>query len=121
MTAYTTEPINVKNVTKVNKLNAGAFKKKVSSMTHSYFVGVTSSGVNAPLTDYKKYSQTLHQRTVFHYTAFQSRGSVSAVVLSFRFRTIEFSKKRALPFFLAIELLTHRKCVASLSGRNVQA
>ena len=45
----------------------------------------------------------------------------SHIVISFRFRSISFSKKRALAFFLAIELLTNRKCVASLSSRNIQA
>lgn len=74
-----------------------------------------------PLTDHKVYNQSLHQRTVFPLNNTHNRGGLSHVVLSFRFRSIEFSKKRALPFFLAVELLTHRKCVASLSRRNVQA
>lgn len=76
---------------------------------------------NSPLSEHKKYNLSLHQRTIFPFVNPQSRGSLSHVVLSFRFRSIEFNKKRALPFFLARELLTHRKCVASLSGRNVQA
>ena len=76
---------------------------------------------SSPVSEHKKYNQTLHQRTAFPLANKHSAGTLSSIVLSFRFRSIEFSKKRALPFFLAIELLTHRKCVASLSSRNVQA
>ena len=71
--------------------------------------------------EHKQYNQNLHQRTLFPYVNSQSSGSLSRVIVSFRFRCIEFSKKKALPFFLARELLTYRKCVASLSHRNVQA
>ncbi len=73
------------------------------------------------ISEHKKYNQNLHQRTIFPYVNTHRSGSLSRIILSFRFRSIEFSKKRALPFFLARELLTHRKCIASLSQRNVQA
>ena len=75
------------------------------------------------VTEHKKYNQLLHQITLFPQanTRTLSSASISTIVVSFRFRSISFSKKRALPFFLAIELLTHRKCIASLSSRNVQA
>ena len=43
------------------------------------------------------------------------------MITYFSFRSIQFNKKRALPFFLAIELLTNQKSVASLSNRNIQA
>ncbi len=71
--------------------------------------------------EHKKYNQNLHQRTIFPYVNTHRSGALSRVTLSFRFRAIEFNKKRALPFFFAMELLTHRKCVASLSKRNVQS
>ena len=76
---------------------------------------------SSPLTEHKKYNLSLHQRTIFPFVNSRTRGHLSHVVLSFRFRTIQFNKKRSLAFFMARELLTNRKCVASLSGRNVQA
>ncbi len=73
------------------------------------------------ISEYKKYNESLHKMTVFPHMNKYRSGGLSRISLSFRFRSIEFSKKRALPFFLAIELLTHRKCIASLSKRNVQS
>lgn len=61
----------------------------------------------------------LHQRTRFPYATPQRRPRLTEGVLSFRFRSIAFQKKRSLPFFLALELLTHQKCIATLSSRNV--
>jgi len=74
-----------------------------------------------PVAEHTKYNQILHQLTLFPKSNIRKFANRSCVVLSFRFRPISFSKKRSLAFFLAIELLTHRKCVASLSSRNVQA
>lgn len=73
------------------------------------------------VSEHSYYNQKLHQRNLFPYITFQNRSNIVYSIISFRFRSIEFSKKRALPFFLAIELLTHRKCIASLSKRNVQS
>jgi len=75
----------------------------------------------SPITEHKKYNQKLHQLTIFPKSNIRGFSDMSSIVVSFRFRSIGFSKKRSLAFFLAIELLTHRKCVASLSSRNVQA
>ena len=75
---------------------------------------------NSIVFENNKYNQSLHQRTIFPYINRSNQMKLSNLILSFRFRSIEFNKKRALPFFLAIELLTNRKCVASLSNRNVQ-
>jgi hypothetical protein len=46
-------------------------------------------------------------------------GHPSKAVLSFGLRGVDFNKKKALPFFLAIELLAGQKCVATVSSRNV--
>ena len=76
---------------------------------------------NSIVKEHKKYNQRLHQLTLFpKETSFQFK-DMERIIVSFRFRTISFSKKRALIFFLALELITHRKCVASLSSRNIQA
>jgi len=75
----------------------------------------------SPVTEHKKYNQRLHQLTIFPKSNILTFSEMTNIVISFRFRSISFSKKRSLAFFLAIELLTHRKCVASLSSRNIQA
>ena len=82
---------------------------------------LSASILCSPIFEYKKYNQILHQITIFPQATVQNQNGLEYIILSFRFRSIEFNKKRALPFFLAIELLTHRKCVASLSSRNIQA
>jgi ribosomal protein L5 len=61
----------------------------------------------------------LHQVTLFPYANTHRRPSLEKATRSFRFRSIEFAKKRSLPFFLAVELLTQQKGIASLSQRNV--
>jgi len=74
----------------------------------------------SPVTEHKKYNQKLHQLTIFPKSNIIAFSGISHIVVSFRFRSINFSKKRSLAFFLAIELITHRKCIASLSSRNIQ-
>lgn len=73
------------------------------------------------ISEHKKYNQTLHQLSVFPNLNTHTKVEFSRIVLFFRFRCIKFSKKRALPFFLALELLSNHKCIASLSRRNIQA
>jgi len=79
------------------------------------------SSLICPIAENKKYNQTLHKIAIFPTLNIKSTGELNCIVLSFRFRSISFNKKRALPFFLVIELLTQQKCVASLSSRNIQA
>jgi len=67
------------------------------------------------------YNKKLHQRNSFPVVNKHKRGVLSCIVLSFNFRSVAFNKKKALPFFLAIELLSSQKSVASLSGRDVHA
>lgn len=43
------------------------------------------------------------------------------VMLNFSLKEFGFNKKKALPFFLAVELLTNQKCVATISSKNVLA
>ncbi len=88
-------------------------KKVMSSFSSDFAISTIAEN--------KKYNQKLHQRTTFPYVNSYVISTLSRISVSFRFRSIEFSKKRALPFFLARELLTHRKCIASLSKRNIQA
>ena len=57
--------------------------------------------------------------SIFPYTNLHTRGSIKRLVLNFSFKEINFSKKKALPFFLAVELLTRQKCIATLSSRNL--
>ena len=89
------------------------FKKKSSKVFDDFPLFIFS--------EHKQYNQILHQRTIFPYINIQNVGKLERMITYFSFRSIQFNKKRALPFFLAIELLTNQKSVASLSNRNIQA
>ncbi len=65
------------------------------------------------------YNQNLHAISLFPYTNLHARANITRLVLNFSFRDIDFSKKKALPFFLAVELLTKQKCIATLSTTNL--
>jgi large subunit ribosomal protein L5 len=71
--------------------------------------------------EYNKYSQALQLATQFPYTNIMNKGDFYCVILNFSFKDILFSKKRVLPFFLAMELLTNQKCIATLSKKDVFA
>ena len=74
-----------------------------------------------PTIENKKYNQVLHQVSIFPTSNTNTIGILNSAVISFRFKTIIFNKKRTLPFFLAIELLTHQKCIASLATKDIQS
>lgn len=65
------------------------------------------------------YNQKLYAVNIFPYNTLLSQGRINRAVLNFSFRDIDFNKKRALPFFFALELLTKQKCVATLSSKNI--
>ncbi len=97
----------------------------MSSNNLSNFVNNSKSYIRAelpisPRAEHLKYNQKLYGVSLFPYVNSSNKETISSIIVSFRFRSIEFSKKRALPFFLALELLTQRKCVATVSQRNVQ-
>ncbi len=71
------------------------------------------------VSEHSRVSLSLHQTTLFPYTTPQARPTASSATLSFRFRSILFDKKRSLPFFLALELLTGQKPIAILAHRNL--
>lgn len=64
-------------------------------------------------------SQNLQNVTLFAYNNIYLKSKVFRSVVNFSFKEIDFNKKRALPFFLAVELLTNQKCVATLSTKNI--
>lgn len=66
-----------------------------------------------------KYNQRLYAVTLFPYNTELSKANLYRIVLNFSFREINFNKKQALPFFLALELLTRQKCIVTLSSKNV--
>lgn len=70
------------------------------------------------LDDHSQYTTALHQFTLFPYAAPSRRSEISRITLSVTFRGVLFQKKRSLPFFLARELLTQQKPIATLSRRN---
>ena len=66
-----------------------------------------------------KYNQILYSASMFPYITKLSSGNLNKLVLNFSFRDIHFNKKQALPFFLALELLTKQKCIATVSSKNI--
>lgn len=81
----------------------------------------TSSEKLAPFSEQFKYNYTLYQTNIFPYEHTHRVSTMERRVLSFRFRPMEFNKKRSLLFFLALELITSKKAVAVLSSKNLQA
>jgi hypothetical protein len=77
-----------------------------------------------PLSARKETQQTstaLQQITLFPYSALSQRPKIVAATLTFRLQTVGFRKSQALPFFLALELLSGQKAIATLARRNVPA
>ena len=87
-----------------------------------------------PLAEHFTHTTPLHQTTLFPYATSHLRPSLTQANLSFRFPVGSstrshgvqssggagpFSKKRALPFFLALELLTQQKGIAALAPRDL--
>ena len=73
------------------------------------------------ISEHSHYNKSLHHINIFPRVNKYKEGFISNITLSFNFRSVSFSKKKALPFFLAMELISTQKAVASLSGRDVQA
>lgn len=65
------------------------------------------------------YNQQLHAMTLFPYNNVHKQVKYTRLVLNFSFKELDFNKKKVLPFFLAMELLTSQKCVATLSSKNI--
>jgi ribosomal protein L5 len=73
-----------------------------------------------PIHENIKYNLSLYQITKFPYQHLHCVSSLSRRILSFRFRSIEFNKKRSLLFFLFLELVTGQKPIAITSSANIQ-
>lgn len=69
--------------------------------------------------EHSLYNQTLHAVTLFPYVNVMQQGKLNNVTLNLSFKEIDFDKKKVLPFFLALELMTGQKCVATLSSKNL--
>lgn len=65
------------------------------------------------------YDQQLHAITIFPYSNINITSKFFKLILNFSLKDVTFNKKKALPFFLAMELLTNQKCVATLSSKNI--
>lgn len=73
-----------------------------------------------PIHENIKYNLSLYQTTRFPYEHLHRASRFSRRILSFRFRSIEFNKKRSLLFFLFLELLTGQKAIAIVASSNIQ-
>ncbi len=67
------------------------------------------------------YQKNLLSSTMFPYLHLHTQVKFFKGTLNFSLKDVEFNKKKALVFFLALELLTNQKCVATLSSKNVLA
>lgn len=67
------------------------------------------------------YQRDLLSSTVFPYLHLYIQAKIFNGILNFSLKEVAFNKKRALVFFLALELITNQKCVATLSSKNVLA
>jgi ribosomal protein L5 len=65
------------------------------------------------------YQKDLLSSTIFPYMHLFTQAKMNNAVLNFSLKEVDFNKKKALVFFLALELLTNQKCVATLSSKNV--
>ena len=72
------------------------------------------------INEHYTYNEKLHHINSFPLVNNYKIGNISSIILSFSFRSVAFNKKKALPFFIAIELISNQKSVASLSSRDVQ-
>ena len=68
-----------------------------------------------------EYQKKLLSSTIFPYMNVLNQVKCFKAVLNFSLKEVSFNKKKALTFFLAIELLTNQKCIATLSSKNVLA
>ncbi len=71
--------------------------------------------------EHKWHNQKLQAITLFPYNNIHKEGKFYKTILNFTFKDLDFNKKKVLPFFLAMELLTNQKCVATLSSKNILA
>ena len=71
--------------------------------------------------EYNKYSQVIQLVTLFPYHNFMEKGAFFHIILNFSFKDINFNKKKVLPFFLALELLSNQKCIATTSTKDIFA
>jgi ribosomal protein L5 len=69
--------------------------------------------------EHSNYNQNLNAMTLFPYVNVMQQGKFYNVTLNLSFKKIDFNKKKVLPFFLALELITGQKCVATLSSKNI--
>ena len=69
--------------------------------------------------EHEFYTQRLHGITILPTNNIVNKNKIFRAVLNFNFKEINFNKKKAPQFFLALELLTNQKCVATLSSKNV--
>jgi ribosomal protein L5 len=71
--------------------------------------------------EHSDYNKKLNALSLFPYANSMINADFLKIILNVNFKDIDFNKKKVLPFFLAMELLTNQKCVATLSSRNVLA
>ena len=95
------------------------FKKTNAMQTENSFL-VKYSSLKRVKENFQ-YNYKLNATTAFPYNNIFHQNELFRLILNFSFREVDFNKKKALPFFLAMELLTNQKCIATLSSKNILA
>ena len=78
-----------------------------NSVTHTRF-----------LEDYN-YNIKLNALTKFNYLNNFNQKKITKIILNFSFKNIQFDKKKVIPFFLTLELISNQKCSITTAKRAV--
>ncbi len=87
-------------------------------MKETYKILVKNSMLNR-FKENSIYNENLNAITIFPYSNVYKKVKFYKIILNFSFKSINFKKKKVLPFFLAMELLVNQKCIVTLSSKNV--
>lgn len=73
---------------------------------------------------FKTYSKEIIELdyiTKFNLINNHRQGKIKEIVLNFSFKNIDFNKKKVIPFFMTLELITGQKCKITRSSQPVMA
>lgn len=71
--------------------------------------------------DYYNETIQLDALTKFNFINNHNQINIKKIVLNFSFNTIQFNKKKAIPFFMALELISGQKCKITHSKKMAMA
>ena len=69
--------------------------------------------------EYKNYNENLQSLSIFPQINTKTAPKIFKIILNFSFRDINFNKKKVLPFFFSLELLSNQKPLATVASNNI--